>query len=143
MADDSFTIHKIAAHISGVFICCFLTACQHPNSAKTAAQVTLPTQRPAWELPEDAEAKTYLAGCETGFKQVAAELDSFSTIKSITDLALLDKLNKMDLVLDKQLSTAGLYSSVHPNKNVRSAAEECEQHFVEINTDISLSRTIY
>ncbi|RYY04094.1 MAG: tetraacyldisaccharide 4'-kinase [Gammaproteobacteria bacterium] len=143
MADDSFTIHKISAHMSAAFICCFLTACQHPNSAKTAAQVTPPTQRPAWELPEDADAKTYLAGCETGFKQVAAELDSFSTIKSITDLALLDKLNKMDLVLDKQLSTAGLYSSVHPNKNVRSAAEECEQHFVEINTDISLSRTIY
>lgn len=116
-----------------------LVGCEH-QVPKSSIQPVVAVQRPAWELPEDAEAKSYLSECETDFKKVAAELDSFSGLKSIPDLALLDKLNKMDLVLDLQSSRAGLYSSVHPNKEVRSAAEVCEQHFVEINTDIKIGR---
>jgi thimet oligopeptidase len=132
---------KIAKRASLALICTVITACQYPvtkNSTKTADPV-----RPAWQLPDDAEAKTYLSQCEDDFRRVATALDSFSHLKPLSDLALLDTLNKMDLILDAQLSKASLYSSVHPNKNVRTAAEECEQHFVEINTDINLSRNIY
>ncbi|RYZ95332.1 MAG: tetraacyldisaccharide 4'-kinase, partial [Moraxellaceae bacterium] len=118
-----------------------LASCTHPAS-KSSVVSTAP-QRPVWEMPVDSEAKSYLSECETDYKKVAAELESFTGLKSITDLALLDKLNKMDMVSDRQMSRAGLYSSVHPNKEVRSAAETCEQHFVEVNTDISLSRAIY
>ena len=100
-------------------------------------------QSSAWEIPQDLEAKTYLTNCETDFRRVTTELASFSDFKPASDLVLLNKLNNMDLILDFQLSRAGLYSNVHPNKDVRSAAEVCEQRFVEASTDIGLSRTIY
>ncbi|MET0357065.1 MAG: tetraacyldisaccharide 4'-kinase, partial [Cellvibrio sp.] len=132
---------KIALRTSLGFMCLVLAACQQPVAKNSVA--TQSPARPAWQLPDDPEAKTYLSNCEADFRRVASELDSFATLKRGTDSALLDKLNKMDQILDRQLSTASLYSNVHPNGNVRTAAEECEQHFVAINTDISLSRTIY
>ena len=141
MVKTSLLTHKIAQWTALVLSCTVMTACEHPVAKNTAALSS--TQRPGWQLPDDPEAKNYLSKCEADFKRLAAELDSFSNLKPASNLALLDKLNKMDLILDVQLSTASLYSSVHPNENVRTAAEQCEQHFVEINTDISLSRNIY
>jgi len=142
MAERSGVARKIIAQVAWVSILPLLVACQH-DVAKAPADASSIVQRPAWQMPEDAEAKAYLAKCEVDFNRVGAELDSFANAKQVTDLALLEKLNKMDMVLDSQLSLASLYSSVHPNKNVRTAAEECEQHFVALNTDISLSRVIY
>jgi thimet oligopeptidase len=141
MAGDSFLTCKAFIHALGGFIFS-ITAAQY-SFAKTSPPIVSTPQRPAWEMPEDAEAKKYLSMCETDFKRVAAELDSFTGLKPLSNTALLDKLNNIDIILDLQLSRAGLYSSVHPNKNVRTAAEECEQHFVGINTDISLSRAVY
>jgi len=119
-----------------------LISCSHPVSKVISSPVST-AQRSAWVLPENTEARHYLMECEAGYQEVAAELDRFSHAEPVADLVLLDRLNKMDMVSDSHLSKAGLYSSVHPNKEVRSAAETCEQHFVEINTDISLSRAIY
>lgn len=121
-----------------VFVVSVLTACQYLEAA--SLEVIEPTK---WEIPQDPEAKAYLVSCETDFKRLIAELASFTGLKPATDLALLNKLNNMDLILDLQLSRAGLYSNVHPNKEVRSAAEVCEQRFVEVSTDIGLSRSIY
>ncbi len=122
--------------------CLSVVSCSQPNPKAVVAQAP-EVQRAAWELPKDGEAKTYLSECETEFKKLAVELDSFSGRTLVSGKSLLDKLNKMDMISDAQMSKAGLYSSVHPNMEVRSAAETCEQHFVEINTDISLSRAIY
>ena len=141
MANTNFLTQKIAHYASLALLCTAITACQHPVS-KNSTPISSPA-RAAWQMPEEPEAKTYLTKCETEFRRLAVELDSFSNLKPTNDLALLDKLNKMDLILDAQLSMASLYSSVHPNEKVRTAAEECEQHFVELNTDINLSRNIY
>ena len=141
MANTNFLTQKIAHYASLALLCTAITACQHPVS-KNSMPISSPV-RAAWQMPEDPEAKTYLTKCETEFRRLAVELDSFLNLKPTNDLALLDKLNKMDLILDAQLSMASLYSSVHPNEKVRTAAEECEQHFVELNTDINLSRNIY
>ncbi len=120
-----------------VLVLSSMLICQQSVSAVVAVQSS------AWEIPQDSDAKAYMRGCETDFNRVAAELRGFTNFKPTTDLALLNKLNNMDLMLDLQLSRAGLYSNVHPNKEVRSAAEVCEQRFVEVSTDIGLSRTIY
>lgn len=141
MAEDSFLTRKLLTRILGGVIFS-LTSSQYSFAKVPAPVVPLP-QRPAWEMPEDAEAKAYLSNCEADFKRVAAELDSFTGLKPLSNSALLDKLNNIDIISDLQSNRAGLYSNVHPNKNVRTAAEECEQHFVEINTDIGLSRAIY
>lgn len=120
-----------------VLVLSSMLICQQSVSAVVAVQSS------AWEIPQDSDAKAYMRGCETDFNRVAAELRGFTNFKPTTGLALLNKLNNMDLMLDLQLSRAGLYSNVHPNKEVRSAAEVCEQRFVGVSTDISLSRTIY
>lgn len=142
MAEKSFFTSRVIVQTFGGIIFSLMSTSQYV-AAKTPSKIVPELQRPAWVLPEDAEAKSYLSNCETDFKRVAAELDSFTGLKPATPSALLDKLNNMDIILDRQLSRAGLYSSVHPNQHVRTAAEECEQHFVEVNTDISLSRAIY
>jgi len=145
MARFSPSFRQWAAQASVLLAVSLISACQHPApqvqkplSVQQAAPV-----RPAWDMPQDTEAKAYLAECESGYKQVAAELDSFTSSGVLTDAALLNKLNNMDRIIDIHSSRAGLYSSVHPSKEVRTAAEECEQHFVELNSDISLSRPIY
>lgn len=142
MINPSRKVHSKSKQIVLSAVCLVMVACSQSSSKPNAKQPQV-TQRPAWELPTDAEAKAYLSECEADFKKLAFELDSFSSASSTKDKSLLDKLNRMDMISDAQMSKAGLYSSVHPNKEVRSAAEACEQHFVEINTDISLSRAIY
>ncbi len=129
-----------------IVICVTLFACQQaksplPSLAMPAAEPVKP--RPAWQLPTDPEANAYLAGCEAGFKLVASILDSFGKSVVVSDTALLNKLNEMDRLIDLHANTAGLYSSVHPNKELRTAAETCEQQLVALSSDISLSRPIY
>jgi len=109
MAEDSFLIPKVVIHALSGFIFS-LAACQY-SFAKTVVPAPVAQQRPAWQMPEDLEAKAYLSSCETDFKRAAAELDSFTGLKSVSHTALLDKLNNMDIILDRQLSRAGLYSS--------------------------------
>lgn len=125
-------------------LCGFIgvSGCSQPVQKPKSETKGMPKQS-SWELPNDAEARGYLSECEAGFNQLSAELDGFAHAGQISDMDLLAKLNRMDLISDLHMSRAGLYSSVHPNKEVRSASEVCEQRFVEINTDISLSRTIF
>ena len=140
MTNYSTMAQRFLIKVAAALVLSSLLACQHNVAVAASVAVIEPT---AWEMPQDMEAKAYLLNCETDFKRVTAELGSFTGFKAATDLALLKKLNNMDLILDQQLSRAGLYSNVHPNKEVRSAAEVCEQRFVEVSTDIGLSRTIY
>ena len=129
---------KLLIKAARVFVVSAMVVCKHIEASDLAAIESI-----GRETPQDLEATAYVASCETDFKRLAAELASFADYKPATDLALLNKLNGMDLILDLQLSRAGLYSNVHPNKEVRSAAEVCEQRFVEVSTDIGLSRSIY
>ncbi len=140
MTKCSKMAQKLLMSAAVALVFSFLLACQ--LSASTAPSVAA-IEPAAWEMPQDLDAKAYFLNCESDFKRVTAELGGFTGFKPATDLALLNKLNNMDLILDQQLSRAGLYSNVHPNKEVRSAAEVCEQRFVEVSTDIGLSRTIY
>jgi len=117
-------------------------ACQQ-SSPKSAPQAALAAS-PSWDLPADAEAKQYLQACEADYNLVAAQFNRLSKpVAALTDAALLDQINQMDIVMDAQMNKAGLYSSVHPNKEVRTAAESCEQHFVELGSEMSLSRPLY
>ncbi len=119
-----------------------LVACQ--QSVPKSNKPELTRQHQAWELPSDPEAKKYLQSCEADYKTIATQLDDFTKAKRVaTDVTLLDQFNQMDIIIDAQMNRAGLYSNVHPNKEVRTAAEKCEQHWVELITEITLSRPLY
>jgi thimet oligopeptidase len=45
--------------------------------------------------------------------------------------------------LDLGANKSSLYAVVHPDEEIRTAAEECEQGFSKLGTDISVSRPLY
>ncbi|MES2823761.1 MAG: M3 family metallopeptidase [Pseudomonadota bacterium] len=119
-----------------------LVACQ--QSTPKSSNLAITPELQAWELPSDLEAKNYLKSCEADYKAIASQLEGFTKAKRVlTDVDLLDQINQMDIVIDAQMNRAGLYSNVHPNKEVRTAAENCEQHWVALITEITLSRPLY
>jgi len=97
-----------------------------------------------WVLSKDPEAALYLSRCQGDYQQVVAQLAGFSTAhKTYTTPTLLQAINDMDLIVDRQMNLAGLYANVYPNAAVRTSAEQCEQKFVELTGEISLSRPLY
>lgn len=120
-----------------------VAGCQQ-SQPKPGEQASLPQAIPAWELPADPAAKDYLQGCEADFKLVSTQFfDLTHNKKPLADAALLDQVNQMDIVIDRQMNKASLYSNVHPNESIRTASESCEQHFVELISEMSLSRPLY
>ena len=59
------------------------------------------------------------------------------------DQVLLHNINELDRQLDNALGGNGLFSNVHPDADVREAAEACQKRFVSLLSEISLSRPIY
>lgn len=117
-------------------------SCQQSSPKPGSALAAVPSQ--AWELPADPEAKKYLQDCERDFNLVSAQFGRLSKpVAPLSDAALLEQINQMDILLDAQLNKAGLYANVHPNKDVRLAGESCEQHLVELLSEMSLSRPLY
>lgn len=135
-------IAQLFSH-SFIFLAALTTLSCQQSSPKPSSQVTQAAVQP-WELPADAEAKQYLQACEADYNIALSKFNSLSKpVIVLADSGLLDQINQMDIVIDAQMNKAGLYSSVHPNKEVRTAAESCEQHFVELVSEIGLSRPLY
>ncbi len=120
----------------------FLTGCSPSpteNSSSSSSTASI-----AWQQPTDKVAADYLANCQADHSQILEQMKAFSIeSKRYEAKELLWAINNIDLLLDKQMSLASLYANVHPNEAVRVSAEECEQKFVELISEISLSRPLY
>lgn len=57
--------------------------------------------------------------------------------------SILKPVNDLFVKLDLGANKASLYAVVHPNEEIRTTAEECEQDFSKLATDISVSRPLY
>lgn len=55
----------------------------------------------------------------------------------------LEKINDLSILIDGALGKASLYANVHPNTQIREAAEHCDQHFVSLGSEIALSQALY
>lgn len=116
-----------------------LTGC----STKTITTSNAPAGT-QWVLPADLEANKYIRDCQTEYAKAQAALTELTTPgKTYLPSILLSAINDLDLILDRQMNLAGLYANVHPNVEIRSAAEQCEQNFVSLISEISLSRALY
>lgn len=114
----------------------------------TSKPSPVPQEKPAasleWIKPADAEAATYLQACQQDYELVVSGLAKFADPTNRYSASdLLTAINLMDITLDKQMNLASLYANVHPSAELRSAAETCEQHFVALISEISLSRPLY
>lgn len=119
-----------------------LSAC---SPAPTEPEIsTAATKEASWEMPADKQAAEYFASCQADHGQIRQLMGAFAEEgKQFEAKALLSAINDIDLLLDKQVNLASLYANVHPNPAVRESAEACEQKFVELISEISLSRPLY
>lgn len=102
------------------------------------------TQSVNWSTPTDKLANQYLENCRKDHVKAQGYMAEFSrSDKTYTTSNLLAAINELDAVLDKQMNLAGLYANVHPNAEMRSAAELCEQNMVSLISEISLSRPLF
>ncbi len=61
----------------------------------------------------------------------------------LSDGAFLDAVNDLEIVVNRISGRSSLFRNVHPEAEVREAADICQQQLVGLNTEISLSRPLY
>ena len=121
-----------------------VSACSREDKAPVAPPAEAQPAAISWPAPSDAAAATYLAECRSDYEKVLQQLQPLrDPQQAVATAGLLDALNAVDILLDKQMNLASLYANVHPNAALREQAEFCEQQFVALISEISLSRPIY
>jgi thimet oligopeptidase len=114
------------------------------DEAQVSQEAVSETKKIEWTMPEDPAAATYLENCKADYIKIEEQITEFSLRKQRYQTPiLLNKMNGIYLLLENQMGYASLYANVHPNPAMRSAAELCEQNFVNLITEISLSRPLY
>lgn len=122
----------------------FISGCSSIAPSKSTQASLAATSKTTWSIPADGAAKTYLLGCQGDYEKALGLLQELSTPgKKFRTANLLDDINRLDIILDKQMNLAGLYANVHPQPEIRAAAEQCEQNLVSLISEISLSRPLY
>ncbi|MEW6057283.1 MAG: M3 family metallopeptidase [Bdellovibrionota bacterium] len=88
--------------------------------------------------------KKILEHCRAQIAESKALLNEILSIKKNRDVAnTLVPYNKLGKLLDSAGALAGLMSSVHPEKRVRTSAETCESEISKFATELSLNRELY
>jgi len=130
-----------------VLMLALLSGCSsEPTSLdKTTLTKTAPDNSAGWSAPPtDPEAASYIKACQDDYRIVSVQLANFGfENKKYDTQELLKAINDMDIILDRQMNLSSLYANVHPNADLRTSAEQCEQKFVELIGEISLSRPLY
>lgn len=129
-------------YVSLLIACCSLLggcSTKPPSPNHTSADSVI-----GWASPTDPEAADYLKHCRHDYEQAVAKLsDVTASNKFYTTPELLNAINDIDVILDRRVNLSSLYANVHPNAELRSSAEQCEQKFVELGSEISLSRPLF
>ncbi len=130
--------------------CCFLAltsvSCSKTSQdgveASSENTYTAEEKTKDWEEFSSKPAQTFIQECKSNYLKIR---DFVGTLESETysGNALLEALNTLEADIDKTIGKASLYANVHPEENVRAAADACEQHFVGLISDLSLSQSIY
>ena len=79
-----------------------------------------------------------------GYLKLAKDLrDQLVAAHSTDAKGTLDQLNLVYQAIDHVYHMAGLMANVHPNEDLRNAAEVCEQNAQKLATDLSLDHELY
>ena len=79
--------------------------------------------------------------CEEGLDKVRKAIDAMSARKGPG--AIFAEWNKLFIAIEDASNALSLYSTVHPDAGVRKAAEECDQKFTTVNTDLFQNERLY
>lgn len=120
-----------------------LNGCTSTLPSKSGEAVPNDATAITWTAPADKNAKSYLDNCQNDYVKVQAYMADLSSSKNYSQKDLLQSINAVDIILDRQMNLSSLYANVHPNPEMRTAAEQCEQNLVSLISEISLSRPLY
>ncbi len=82
--------------------------------------------------------------CREGLLAAKAQLPVLLAVGGIhTEENFLEPANLMMVNIEKSAATAGLMDAVHPDEEIRQAAQACEQETAAFTTELSLHRGLY
>jgi len=90
------------------------------------------------------EVSQFRAYCEQGLQEAQKlfqQLEQYEGPKTAT--TVLESLNEIWITMDHPANLTGLYQAVHPNPEMREVAEEYDQKFSKLATEIQMSRPVY
>lgn len=139
------TVRRVSAPLILASLLSTLFACSsEENTAPSIADQAPEKPISSWKSYEDSEAQNFANDCQTRYNESEKlyrqiEDGNFSKGKG----QLLDNINELDRQFDNAFGRSSLFSNVHPNAELRKAAEECQQQLVTLASEVSLSRPIY
>ena len=96
------------------------------------------------KVPNQTEASTYRAECEQAILEARESLSTLEKHEGdATVESVLRPYNDLLRLLSNQEGKASLLRNVHPDKQVREAADWCEQELAKVGTDLELSHPIF
>ncbi len=120
-----------------------LSACSF-QQAEEGADLRPAAEAVVWPDFDDPQARNFMAICRADLQSARQQFNALQSHPApYGDQELLKDINQLDIVIDRATSKASLYRNVHPNAEVRNAADDCQQKFVVLMSDISLSRPLY
>jgi thimet oligopeptidase len=114
------------------------------SATPAATVIELPVRYSVIELTDLDDPLKLTAMCESEDQQMRQHM---AVLESFEGKATVDgyykSLDSLTTSLSNMTSVAQSLSSIHPDPNLRTAGENCDQLLSEISTDLSLSRPIY
>jgi thimet oligopeptidase len=79
--------------------------------------------------------------CDQGLEKVRKAIEAMSARKGPGKIFA--EWNRLFIAMEEASNVLSLYSTVHPDAGVRKAAEECDQKFTTVNTDLFQNEKLY
>jgi len=79
--------------------------------------------------------------CEAGLAKVKKTIDAMAARRGPG--AILSEWNQLFIAMEDASNALSLYATVHPDAAVRAAAEDCDQKFTTVNTDLYQNEKLY
>ncbi len=100
--------------------------------------------KPKKELPPKSQVETFADECRAGLEVAEGQLPGLLDVEGTRDVDnLLVPYNELLRNVDNSAATASLMRSVHPDEDIRKAAEKCEQDVSAFITELTLNKKLW
>jgi len=97
----------------------------------------------AWPELTSERANEFVGQCQSSLSEARKRLEDLEAGDETDQEAFLGAINALDTGLNRMSGRSSLYFNVHPDPEVREAAQICREKLVELSSDISLSTQLY
>jgi thimet oligopeptidase len=79
--------------------------------------------------------------CDAGLASVRKAIDAMAARKGAGDI--LGEWNRLFILQEDAANVPALYATIHPDKDTRAAAEDCDQKFTSLGTELNQNEKIF